>query len=142
MIRAAPIAAVTTLALLAPMGASALNDGYHGETEVGGLIAVRVKYDSKDFPKEVHALRWANVPISCGTFTSATTGDVKISMKVDDRGAFKGSTDTDTGHGTVTISGRFKKNPAKASGKFQVKGTLPGCSTGDTGRLSWDMARK
>jgi hypothetical protein len=141
VIRSASITALTTLALLAPP-ASALNDGYRGETSAGGLIAVRVDYDHKGNPTKVHSLRWANVPISCGTFTSATTGDVKLPMKVDDRGAFKGSDDTDTGIAKVTISGRFKHNPAKASGKFRVKGTLPGCSTGDTGQLTWEMSRK
>jgi len=142
MNRAAPIAVVTTLALLAPVGASALNDGYRGETEAGGLIAVRVDYDHKGNPTKVHSLRWANVPISCGTFTSATTGDSNLKMKVDDRGAFKGSDATEIGNATMTISGRFKHDPAKATGTFQVKGTQPGCSTGDTGKLSWEMTRK
>ena len=136
------IAAVSATALLAPPATASLPDGYHGSTEAGGLIAVRVDYNRKGKPKRVHSLRWANVPISCGTFQSATTGDVKLKMKVDKRRAFKGSTDTDTGNATVTISGRFKSNPKKVAGKFQVKGTVPGCSQGDTGKLTWTMKRK
>jgi hypothetical protein len=136
------IALVMTTALLVPSAFGRLNDGYRGETSAGGLIAVRVDYDRKDFPKEVHALRWANVPLPCGSIQSATTGDSNMKMKVDGDGAFKGSDETEIGNATVTISGRFKHNPAKASGKFRVNGSQPGCSAGDTGNLTWEMARK
>jgi hypothetical protein len=120
-----------------------LNDGYRGETEAGGLVAVRVDYDHKGNPTSVHSLRWANVPAACtGYSPTATTGDVNLSMKVDDRGAFKGSDKLDIGHATVTISGRFKHNPATATGKFQVKGSISGCAAADTGKLGWEMTRK
>ena len=135
-------AAVMSTALVFPSVSGALNDGYRGETEVGGLVAVRVDYDHKGNPTRVHSLRWANVPASCGASQTATTGDVDMSMKVDDSGAFKGSDKPDIGNAKVTMSGRFKHNPAKASGKFQVKGSVPGCSEADTGRLSWEMTRK
>ena len=128
--------------LLAPLVAWGLNDGYHGTTDAGGLIAVRVDYDRKEQPTRVHSLRWANIPVSCGTSSSATSGDVKLTMKVDSRGAFKGSAKPDIGNAKLTISGRFKHNPAKVSGKFQIKGTFPGCSDGDTGKLGWEMTRK
>ena len=133
---------VMAMALLIPSAFARLNDGYRGQTEAGGLIAVRVDYDRKGNPTRVHSLRWANVPASCGASQTATTGDVDVKMKVDDRGAFKGSDEPDIGNAKVTISGRFKHNPAKAAGKFQVKGSVPGCSAADTGRLSWEMTRK
>ena len=50
--------------LLAPLVAWGLNDGYHGTTDAGGLIAVRVDYDRKEQPTRVHSLRWANIPVS------------------------------------------------------------------------------
>ena len=136
------VIAAIVVALAIPSVSGALNDGYRGSTEAGGLIAVRVDYDRKENPTRVHSLRWANVPASCGTSQTATTGDVDMKMKVDDSGTFEGSDKPDIGNAKVTISGRFKHNPAKASGKFRVKGTVPGCSTADTGRLSWDMKRK
>jgi hypothetical protein len=136
------VAVALAIVLAAPSASGSSADGYRGSTEVGGLIAVRVDYDRKGDPIRVHSLRWANVPVACGTSQSATTGDVNMKMKVDDHRAFKGSDKPDIGNATVTISGRFKRNPAKASGKFRVKGTIPGCSTADTGRLSWEMKRK
>jgi hypothetical protein len=136
------LAVVMATSLLVPSAFGRVNDGYRGETEAGGLIAVRVDYDHKGNPTKVHSLRWANVPLPCGTIQSATTGDSNMKMKVDASGAFKGSDQTEIGNATVTISGRFKRNPAKASGKFQVKGSQPGCSAGDTGKLSWEMTRK
>ena len=42
----------------------------------------------------------------------------------------------------VTIAGRFKHDPAKASGTFQVKGSISGCADANTGKLSWEMTRK
>src|SRR5689334_9875215 len=128
--------------LLAPLVAWGLNDGYHGTTDTGGLIAVRVDYDRNEQPTRVHSLRWANIPVSCGTSSSATSGDVKLTMKVDSRGAFKGSAKPDIGDAKLTISGRFKHDPSQVSGKFQIKGTLPACSDADTGKLGWEMTRK
>jgi len=136
-------AAVIAVALSFPAASGAVNDGYRGETEAGGLVAVRVDYDHKGSPTKVHSLRWANVPAACAGYApTATSGDVKLSMKVDDRGAFKGSDKLDIGDAKVTIAGRFKHDPAKASGTFQVKGSVPGCANADTGKLSWEMARK
>jgi hypothetical protein len=136
------IGAALAILLLVASASGSPPDGYRGATEAGGLIAVRVDYDHKGNPARVHSLRWANVPVSCGTFQSATTGDVDVKMKVDRHGAFKGSDKPDIGDATATISGRFKRNPAKASGTFRVKGTVPGCPTADTGSLRWDMKRK
>src|SRR4051812_16590502 len=136
-------ALISVAAMVFPAAAGALNDGYRGETSAGGLIAVRVDYDNKGNPTKVHSLRWANVPAACvGYPPTATSGDVKLSMKVDDRGAFKGSAKPDIGNAKLTISGRFKHDPADASGKFQIKGSMPGCADADTGKLSWDMSRK
>src|SRR4051812_11810221 len=140
--------AIVTTALMAvalsfPAVSGAVNDGYRGETEAGGLIAVRGDYDHHGNPTKVHSLRWANVPAACtGYAPTATSGDVKLSMKVDDRGAFKGSEKLEIGNAKVTIAGRFKHDPAKAAGTFQVKGSVPGCADADTGKLSWEMARK
>ena len=137
------LAVVMATSLFVPFALARVNDGYRGETEAGGLIAVRVDYDHKGNPTKVHSLRWANVPAACtGYAPTATTGDVKLSMKVDDGGAFKGSAKPEFGDGKVTISGRFKHNPAKASGKFQEKGSIPACAEADTGKLSWEMTRK
>ena len=92
-----PIVLALAASLLAPLAAFGLNDGYHGTTDTGGLIAVRVDYDRKEQPIRVHSLRWANIPVSCGTSSSATSGDVKLTMKVDSRGAFEGSAKPDIG---------------------------------------------
>jgi hypothetical protein len=129
------------VALLVPVAATATN-GYHGETEAGGLIAIRAKFNGHGDPTTAYALRWANIPATCqGYSPTAHSGDIKASMKVDDKGRFDGSGKVPTG-AKVTVHGRFSRDAQSASGTFRLKGTISGCVEADTGTLDWDMTRK
>ena len=130
---------IACAALAAPAIAA---NGYRGETEAGGLLAIRAKFNGHGDPTKAYALRWANIPATCrGYPPTADSGDIKLSMKVDDHGRFDGSGKAYFG-AKVTISGRFSKNAKKASGTFRIKGQIAACSDADTGSLDWDMNRK
>jgi hypothetical protein len=136
------LAALAAAVLLVPVSsAAAATNGYRGETDAGGLIAIRAKFNGRGEPTSAHSLRWANIPASCGDRVTTHSGDVGLSMKVDDEGRFEGSGEVSTG-AKVTIRGRFKHHAKKASGTFRLKGTIAGCSAADTGTLGWEMTRK
>jgi hypothetical protein len=128
--------------LLAPGSSSATaTNGYRGSTDAGGLIAIRAKFNGNGEPTSARSLRWANIPASCQGSPTAHSGELGISMPVDNDGKFHGSDKLSTG-AKVTIRGRFKHHAEKASGTFRLKGTIPGCVNADTGTLGWDMNRK
>jgi hypothetical protein len=136
-------AALAVAVLLAPGSSNATGtNGYSGSTDAGGLIAIRAKFNGKGEPTTARSLRWANIPAACqGYSPTAHSGDLKLSMKVDDKGNFSGSGEVPTG-AKVTIRGRFKHHAEKASGTFRLKGTISGCVKADTGTLGWEMTRK
>lgn len=135
--------ALSTAALLAPgTSAATATNGYRGETEVGGLIAIRAKFNAKGEPTSARSLRWANIPAACqGYSPTAHSGELHLTMRVDGDGNFHGSGNVPTG-AKVTIRGQFTHHGEKASGTFRLKGTISGCVKADTGTLKWDMARK
>jgi hypothetical protein len=134
---------LTAAVLLVPGTSTATaTNGYSGETEVGGLIAIRAKFNGKGEPTSARSLRWANIPAACqGYSPTAHSGDLHLTMKVDGDGNFHGSGKVPTG-AKVTIRGRFTQHGEKASGTFRLKGTISGCVNADTGTLKWEMARK
>jgi hypothetical protein len=136
-------ATMAAAVLLTPGSSSATaTNGYRGETDAGGLIAIRAKFDGKGEPTSARSLRWANIPAACrGYAPTAHSGDLRLSMKVDDKGNFHGSGEISTG-AKATIRGRFKHHGATASGTFRLKGTISGCVKADTGTLGWEMTRK
>jgi hypothetical protein len=139
---AAGVALLSVLILGTGIGSAATAPGYYGSTDAGGEIAFGFKLNSKDKPKQVKHLRWANVPASCtGYPPTAHSGDLKITMKVDRHGKFRGSDEISTG-AKVSFAGQFKHNYRKASGTFRLKGTIAGCANADTGKLGWNAARK
>jgi hypothetical protein len=133
---------VAVVLLVPGIGSAAATNGYRGETDAGGLIAIRAKFNGKGEPTTARSLRWANIPAACqGYSPTAHSGDLHLSMKVDDNGNFQGSGKVPTG-AKVTIHGRFKQHGEKASGTFRLKGTISGCVNADTGTLGWAMTRK
>ncbi len=136
------IALASVVVLETGLSGAATAPGYYGSTAAGGEIAFGYKLNGKGKPARVKHLRWANVPASCiGYPPTAHSGDLKITMKVNRHGKFRGSDEVSTG-AKVTFAGRFKRHDQKASGTFRLKGTIAGCSNADTGKLGWNATRK
>lgn len=89
-------------------------------------------------PIVVRRFEFHNIPARCqGYAGSAVTDMLTITMKVDSQRRFSGAEALNGGRVKVKVSGRFAKRFGKATGTLSVKGTVPGCSTADTGLVHW-----
>jgi len=93
--------------------------------------------------KKKHAL-WVygfelhNVPAQCnGSGTTAVTEKLDITMNINAKRKFSGHETLNGGKVTVNVHGRFAKDFSKGHGNLRVHGTVPGCSSADTGVVKW-----
>ena len=128
--------------LAASASVATTTNGYHGSTEVGGLIAFGAKFNAKGEPIRVESLRWANVPTSCSGSPYQHSGELDLTMRVDGEGRFHGSDKLPFGDAKVAFAGRFESHDKRAVGTFRLHGSIAGCSDSDTGKLGWEMTKK
>src|SRR5205085_4972178 len=90
-------------------------------------------------PTKLTRIEWANVPVSCGRFGRGATSDFFPKSVPVNAGSFSSTAKLHGGRETVTLSGTFHNKPRSITGKIHVTGTVPGCSTADSGSLSWKV---
>jgi hypothetical protein len=87
----------------------------------------------------VYRFEYFNIPAQCqGSGLTATTDKLDITMNINAKRKFSGHEKLNGGKVTATVHGRFAKDFSKAHGDLRVHGTVPGCSSADTGVVKWD----
>jgi hypothetical protein len=82
-----------------------------------------------------------NIPITClGGRPSAVSFKFPHHIGVSSDGKFHATKSVNSGGATYKVRGRFH-GVQKATGILRVTGTVPGCSSGDTGRVHWSATR-
>jgi hypothetical protein len=136
--------AVALLAAAAAPTALARNRSYNGPA-ANGVNNAGVEFGlhvRNGHPRSVFRFEFHNVPASCGgSGRTAVTSPVAGTMKVSARRRFHTTTTVNAGHLKVVIRGRFAKDFSKATGTLHVTGSAAGCSTADTGVVSWRAPR-
>jgi hypothetical protein len=74
--------------------------------------------------------------MTCSRGRSATTDQLPKTIKVKN-GAFHSTQKLSGGQTKVTVDGDFKHSNQRMAGTLRVRGTVPGCSSGDTGTVDW-----
>lgn len=112
---------------------------------VGAGNGAGVEFGAKQVhsrPTLVRRFEFHNIPAACtGYAPTAVTGMLTITMKVGSDRKFSGAQSLNGGRYKVTVSGAFARKFGKASGTIRVRGTVPGCSAADTGRVHWSAPR-
>jgi hypothetical protein len=86
----------------------------------------------------VRRFSWFNIPVQCrGYAPSATSDMLAITMRVSATRAFGGTSTFNGGKATVTVTGRFTRGFAKATGTIRIRGAISGCSSADSGTVHW-----
>jgi hypothetical protein len=137
--RSGALIACLVIVLAFPAAALALRRTYFGPA-AGGVNNAGVEVSARlkgGAPTKVKRFEWHNVVGACsGRGTSATTGEIPSPISVQAR-AFSATEHLNGGRLTVTVSGRFKHQDQRMSGKLRVHGTVPGCAAIDTGTVRW-----
>jgi hypothetical protein len=105
-----------------------------GVNNAGVEISARL---SKGAPFQLTKFAWQNLVGSCsGGRPGATTDQFPTKIKVKD-GKFHDTAKLSNGRTTVTVSGKFSHKNQRMAGKLRVRGPVAGCSSLDTGTVSW-----
>jgi hypothetical protein len=87
--------------------------------------------------KKLSRFEFNNIPVTCTGFPpSATSGTFPHTIHVGKDQKFSASVKQNGGRVTYTVHGHFSSQD-KAAGTLRVKGTVPGCSKADTGKVRW-----
>jgi hypothetical protein len=132
----ATVAALLALVLPALALASTGTRKYNGSFGAPGEGVEFKAHTKNGHAKNVKFFEFHNVPASCGTFSSAVTGEFEKDMKITDK-KFHGTDTINDGHLTVEIHGKLKDSEKKATGTLHVTGTAAGCPNADTGVVHW-----
>jgi hypothetical protein len=133
------------VALLAPPAiALAASRFYRGPVGTGANnatmeITAQLSKSKPHRPTKLTRIEYANVPLSCGRFGRGATSDFYPKDVPVSGGSFSSSAKLNGGRVTVTLSGTFHSHPMSITGKIHIKGTVPGCATGDSGALSYKV---
>jgi hypothetical protein len=132
------IAAVALSGLWSAL-AFAANRSYNGPAGSGPHAGVEFgAHFRKGHAVGVYRFEYHNIPAQCqGYGATATTDKLDITMKVNAKRKFGAKTTLNGGKVTVKVHGRFAKDYSKATGTLRVRGTVPGCSSADTGVVDW-----
>lgn len=126
------------VALAIPVAALALARVLHGPAGPGQSASVDVQFNiKKGRPTKITRFELNNIPASCrGYPPTAVSATFSKHIPVSAKRRFHASETTNYGRVTYTVTGRFS-SLHKAAGKLQVKGTVPGCMSADTGTVHW-----
>jgi hypothetical protein len=102
-----------------------------GANNAGVEISARLTNGS---PTRLTKFEWHNVPGSCASRSSATTGEFPDPVRVKD-GKFTAT--GKLGNGTVKVTGKFKSGNTRMAGTLRVHGSVAGCPSIDTGTVRW-----
>jgi hypothetical protein len=125
------------VALLLPAVAFAARRVIHGPAG-GGSGTVDITLVAKHGSvKKLTRFEFNNIPVTCtGSAPSATSGTFPHTIHVGKDQKFSASVKQNGGRVTYTVHGHFSSQD-KAAGTLRVKGTVPGCSKADTGKVHW-----
>jgi hypothetical protein len=125
------------VALLLPAVAFAARRVIHGPAG-GGSGTVDITLVAKHGSvKKLTRFEFNNIPVTCTGFPpSATSGTFPHTIHVGKDQKFSASVKQNGGRVTYTVHGHFSSQD-KAAGTLRVKGTVPGCSKADTGKVRW-----
>ena len=125
------------VALLLPAVAFAARRVIHGPAG-GGSGTVDITLVAKHGSvKKLTRFEFNNIPVTCTGFSpSATSGTFPHTIHVGKDQKFSASVKQNGGRVTYTVHGHFSSQD-KAAGTLRVKGTVPGCSKADTGKVHW-----
>jgi hypothetical protein len=125
------------VALLFPAVAFAARRVIHGPAG-GGSGTVDITLVAKHGSvKKLTRFEFNNIPVTCTGFPpSATSGTFPHTIHVGKDQKFSASVKQNGGRVTYTVHGHFSSQD-KAAGTLRVKGTVPGCSKADTGKVRW-----
>lgn len=88
-------------------------------------------------PKVITRFEFNNIPITCSGGRSSAVSDMFAHhIRVSSTGRFHATQTTTGGLATYKVKGRFK-GVHKATGTLRITGTVPACSSGDTGVVHW-----
>jgi|SRR5690349_3533732 len=127
------------VALVLPAAALAARRVIHGPAGGGSGTVDITLFTSKKTGAVTKLSRFEfnNIQATCVGFpNTAVSGQFPHTIKVKSDGTFSASVKQNSGRVTYTVSGKFK-NQNSASGKLRVRGTVPGCSKADTGKVHW-----
>ena len=120
-----------------PGVALAASRQYNGPTATGVHAGVEFGTRLVDGrPVTVRRFRWFNLPAQCMGYGPTAANDTLAStFAVSAKRRFHVAT---TINGSkVKVVGRFSSDFRKATGTIRVSGSVPGCSSADTGTLRW-----
>ena len=123
--------------------AFASSSQYNGPAASGNGAGVEFGLQrARGKPRTVRRFEFHNIPAQCkGYGGSAVTGQLTITMRVSSHRKFAGTESLNGGRETVKVSGTFARGFGKASGTLRVRGTVPGCTSADTGVVHWRAPR-
>lgn len=123
--------------LLLPAVALAARRVIHGPAG-GGSGTVDITLVAKHGSvKKLTRFEFNNIPVTCtGSAPSATSGTFPHTIHVGKNQKFGASVKQNGGRVTYTVHGHFSSQD-KAAGTLRIKGTAPGCSKADSGKVHW-----
>jgi hypothetical protein len=126
------------IVLLLPAVALGLTRTLHGPAGpvTDSSVDITFKYKGHH-AKVITRFELNNIPIACtGGGSSAVSYNFSLHIRVSSTGRFHFTASPHGQPATYKIRGRFK-GVHKATGTLRVTGTLPACSSGDTGLVHW-----
>jgi hypothetical protein len=123
---------------LVPAAALGLTRTLHGPAGpvTDSSVDITFKY-RHHHPKVITRFELNNIPITClGGRPSAVSYKFAHRIHVSSTGRFRATEAPNGGLATYKVRGRFK-GVHKATGTLRVTGSVPGCPSGDTGKVSW-----
>lgn len=133
------IAVALGIAILAvPSVALAFSRVLHGAAGSGGVATIDIQFNIKHGrATKITRLELNNIPASCqGSASTAVYYSFPHHILISRDGRFHAKDVANRGRTTYMVRGHFL-TLRKASGKLRINGPVPGCSSADTGVVSW-----
>jgi hypothetical protein len=133
------IVLIAVAALALPAAALAGRRVIHGPAGGGSGTVDITLVTKKGAVAKLTRFEFNNIQATCGgsqPTTTAVSDQFPHTIKVQSDGSFHAAVKRNGGRVTYTVRGDFK-NQNTASGTLRVKGAMPGCGSGDTGKVHW-----
>jgi hypothetical protein len=131
------VIAGVVVSLVLPAAALAARRVIHGPAGGGsGTVDITLVAKNGNVTK-LTRFEFNNIPVTCtGSAPSATSGTFPHTIKVGADGKFHTTVTQNGGRVTYTVRGHFSSQD-QAAGTLRIKGTVPGCSRANTGKVHW-----
>ena len=102
----------------------------------GSIVDIDFRY-RHGHAKVITRFEFANIPVVCqGGSSSAVSDMFRHHIRVSSAGKFHATRSANGGRATYKVKGRFT-GVHKATGTLHITGTVPACSSADTGVVHW-----